>query len=161
MSHWCHTMVDGDEFLISCKQPAFLSSFRCLQVIQNSATSTILWRHCDIRILYVQFSILQFIAENCTTNTTSCKIIKRCKIVGTILWAAVYKSFYYNLKIVWFVQQSCRNLSTKRGKVVQRKLKCQTLFGPATELKKKKFRNSKQEILSFSELHRRLEVVQN
>ena len=46
-------------------------------------------------------------------------------------------------KIVWFVQQSCRNLSTKRGKVVQRKLKCQTLFGPATELKKKKLRNSK------------------
>ena len=28
-------MVDGAEFRISCKQPAFLSSFDLLQVIQN------------------------------------------------------------------------------------------------------------------------------
>ena len=27
MSHWRYTMVDGTEFVISCKQPAFLSSF--------------------------------------------------------------------------------------------------------------------------------------
>ena len=27
MSHWRHTMVDGAEFWISCKWPAFLSSF--------------------------------------------------------------------------------------------------------------------------------------
>ena len=116
-------------------------------MIRNSAPSTILWRQCDIRILYVQFSIFQFIAENFTTNTTSCKIIKRCKIVGTILWAAVYKSFYDNLKIVWFVQQSCRNLSTKRGKVVQRKFKCQTLFGPATELKKKSLETQRRDLI--------------
>ena len=50
ISHWRHTMVDGAKFWISCKQPAFLSSFSRLQVIQNSAPSTILWRQCDIRI---------------------------------------------------------------------------------------------------------------
>ena len=30
-------MVDGAEFWISCKRPAFLSSFSRLQVVQNSA----------------------------------------------------------------------------------------------------------------------------
>ena len=50
-------------------------------------------------------------------------------------------------KIVWFVQQSCRNLSTKRGKVVQRKLKCQTLFGPATELKKKSLETQRRDLI--------------
>ena len=41
MSHWLHMMVDGAEFWISCKRPAFLSSFSSLQVIQNLAPSTI------------------------------------------------------------------------------------------------------------------------
>ena len=43
-------MVDGPEFWISCKRPAFLGSFNHLQVIQNLAPSTIMWRQCDIRI---------------------------------------------------------------------------------------------------------------
>ena len=50
MSHWRHTMVNGPEFWISCKRPAFLSSFSPLQVIQNLAPSTIMWRQCDIGI---------------------------------------------------------------------------------------------------------------
>ena len=50
MSHFRHTMVDGAEFWISSKQPAFLSSFSPTQVIQNSAPSTIVWRQCDFRI---------------------------------------------------------------------------------------------------------------
>ena len=50
MSHWCHTIVYGAEFWISCKRPAFLSTFSRLQKIQNSAPSTILGRQCDIRI---------------------------------------------------------------------------------------------------------------
>ena len=50
MSHWRHTMVDGAEFWISCKWPAFLSSFSCLQVIQNLAPSTIVWCQCDIKL---------------------------------------------------------------------------------------------------------------
>ena len=37
MSHWRHTMVDGAEFWISCKRPAFLSVFSHLQMIQNLA----------------------------------------------------------------------------------------------------------------------------
>jgi hypothetical protein len=37
MSHWRHTMVDGAKFWISCKRPAFLSSFSRLQLIQKSA----------------------------------------------------------------------------------------------------------------------------
>ena len=44
---WCHTIVDGAKFWISCKRPAFLSP---LQLIQNSVPSTIVWRQCDIRI---------------------------------------------------------------------------------------------------------------
>ena len=50
MSYWRHKMVDGTEFWISCKRPAFLSSFSRFQVIQNSAPSTIVWRQCDIWI---------------------------------------------------------------------------------------------------------------
>ena len=36
MSHWCHTLVDGVEFWISCRWLAFLNSFSCSQVIQNT-----------------------------------------------------------------------------------------------------------------------------
>ena len=35
MQHGCRPATDGLEFWVSCKQPAFLSSFCCLQVIQN------------------------------------------------------------------------------------------------------------------------------
>ena len=35
MQHWCRPATDGAEFWISCKRPAFLSSFSRLQVIQN------------------------------------------------------------------------------------------------------------------------------
>ena len=50
MSHWCHTMVDGAKFWISCQWLAFLSIFSRWQLIQNSAPSTIMWRQCDIQI---------------------------------------------------------------------------------------------------------------
>ena len=43
-------MVDGAEYWISWKHPAFLSKFSCLQVIQNSAPSTIVCHQCDIQI---------------------------------------------------------------------------------------------------------------
>ena len=35
MSHWRRRTTKGAEFWISCKRPAFLSSFSRLQVIQN------------------------------------------------------------------------------------------------------------------------------
>ena len=50
MSHWRQQMVDGAEHLISCHWLAFLSAFSHLQLIQNSAPSTICWCQCDIRI---------------------------------------------------------------------------------------------------------------
>ena len=50
-------MVDGADFWISCKLPAFLSSFSCLQVIQNSAPSTISWRQCDIPITIIEIAL--------------------------------------------------------------------------------------------------------
>ena len=37
MSHWRRWATEGAEFWISCKQPAFLSNFSLLQLIQNSA----------------------------------------------------------------------------------------------------------------------------
>ena len=50
ISHWLHMMVDGTEFWNICKLPAFLSNFSRLQVIQNSAPSTIVWCQCDIQL---------------------------------------------------------------------------------------------------------------
>ena len=52
-------MVDGAEFRIDSKLPAFLSSFSRLQVIKNSAPSTILWRQCDIRMRKVWYHRIQ------------------------------------------------------------------------------------------------------
>ena len=43
-------MVDGAQFGISCQRLAFLISLSHLQLIQNSAPSTIVWRQCDIQI---------------------------------------------------------------------------------------------------------------
>ena len=43
-------MVDGAEHLIRCDWLAFLSAFSYLQLIQNTAPSTICWCQCDIRI---------------------------------------------------------------------------------------------------------------
>ena len=43
MSHWHQQMVDGADHLISCHWLAFLSAFSHLQLIQNSAPSTICW----------------------------------------------------------------------------------------------------------------------
>ena len=59
-SHWHHTMVDGAKFWISCKQPAFLRSFSYLQVIQNLAPSTTVWRQCDIRIAHISIFLWHF-----------------------------------------------------------------------------------------------------
>ena len=60
MSHWCHMMVDGAKFLILCKWLKLLRKAGCLQLIQNSAPSTIVWRHYDISIefLHILFNIL-------------------------------------------------------------------------------------------------------
>ena len=60
MSHWCHTMVDGAEYWISCKRPAFLSSFSRLQVIRNSAQSAIVWHQCDIWMLSLVERLLEY-----------------------------------------------------------------------------------------------------
>ena len=54
MSHWRHTMVNGAEFWISCKRLKLLRKAGCLQLIQNSAPSTSVWRQCDIRIVLQQ-----------------------------------------------------------------------------------------------------------
>ena len=55
MSHWCHTMLDGTKFWISCKQPARRSSSSHLQMIPNLVPSTIVWYQFDMGIL--RFSI--------------------------------------------------------------------------------------------------------
>ena len=54
MQHWRHPATDGAEFWISCKRPAFHSSFSCLQVIQNKrpwcwavAYVTAGWAHAE------------------------------------------------------------------------------------------------------------------
>ena len=51
MSHCCHMMVDGGEFWITCKRLEELRKAGWLQLIQNSAASTIVWCQCDIRIV--------------------------------------------------------------------------------------------------------------
>ena len=43
-------MVDGAKFWITCKQLKLLRKAGHLQLIQNSAPSTIVWRQCDIQI---------------------------------------------------------------------------------------------------------------
>ena len=43
-------MVDGAKFRIICKQLKLLRKAGRLQLIQNSAPSTIVWRQFDIRI---------------------------------------------------------------------------------------------------------------
>ena len=43
-------MVDGAEHLTSCHLLAFLSAFSSIQLMQNSAPSTVYWCQCDIRI---------------------------------------------------------------------------------------------------------------
>ena len=68
MSHWHHTMVDGARFWISCKRPAFFSSFGRLQLVQNSAPSTIVWCQIDIRILLfiqLRFHKKIYLGNNC------------------------------------------------------------------------------------------------
>ena len=49
MSHWHHWATESIEFWISCKQPAFLSNFSRLQLIQNLAPTVAWRRQCDIR----------------------------------------------------------------------------------------------------------------
>ena len=44
-------MVDGIEFLISCKELEALKKVSQGQLIKCSSPSTIRWRQCDIRIL--------------------------------------------------------------------------------------------------------------
>ena len=53
MSHWRHMLVDGAEFWITSKRLKLLRKAGCLQLIQNLASSTILWRQCDIWIVVV------------------------------------------------------------------------------------------------------------
>ena len=53
MQHWRYPATDGAEFWISCKWPAFLSSFSRLQVIQNKRP----W--CSAAA-YVTAGLLQF-----------------------------------------------------------------------------------------------------
>ena len=50
ISHWRRQATEGLKFWISCKQPAFLSNFSHLQLIQNLAPSVARRCQCDIRI---------------------------------------------------------------------------------------------------------------
>ena len=43
-------MVDGTKFCISYQRLVFFNSLGLLQIIQNLAPSTIVWRQCDIPI---------------------------------------------------------------------------------------------------------------
>ena len=45
-------MVDGAEFRITCKRLKLLRKAGCLQLIQNSAPSTIVWHQCECQDLY-------------------------------------------------------------------------------------------------------------
>ena len=53
MPHWRHTMADGAKFWITCKRLKLLRKAGRLQLIQNSAPSTIVWRQCDIQIPHI------------------------------------------------------------------------------------------------------------
>jgi hypothetical protein len=50
MSHWRHSMLVGAEFWITSKRLKVIRKAGCLQLIQNSAPSTIMRRQCDIWI---------------------------------------------------------------------------------------------------------------
>ena len=50
INHHVHMMVDGAKFWISCKWLKLLRKASRLQLIQNSAPSTIVGRKCDIGI---------------------------------------------------------------------------------------------------------------
>ena len=58
MSHWRHTLVDGAKFWINYKQLK-LRKVGCLQLIESSTPSTIVWRQCVAwmgKILVVWFN---------------------------------------------------------------------------------------------------------
>ena len=54
MSHWRHWVTEGTKFWISCKWPAFLSNFSCLQIVQHSVPSVTRRCQCDIQILLIK-----------------------------------------------------------------------------------------------------------
>ena len=60
MSHWCHTMVDGAKFWISCQRLRVLRIASRWQLIQNLAPSTIVWRQCDSRIKRWVYEVKHF-----------------------------------------------------------------------------------------------------
>ena len=74
-------MVDGAEFRISCKRPAFLSSFSRLQVIPNLAPSTIVWRQCDIQMSrkLITYSFRKW--QLCTGLTIDKKLITKIGVL--------------------------------------------------------------------------------
>ena len=75
MSHWCHTMVDGAKFWITCKRLNYwekLVAYNWFKIQRHLkgllwagathqptkaslASSTIMWRQCDIRIVAWNF----------------------------------------------------------------------------------------------------------
>ena len=52
-------MVDGAEFRITCMGLKLLRKAGRLELIQNSAPSTIVWCQCDIRIHYSISMVIQ------------------------------------------------------------------------------------------------------
>ena len=60
MSNWHHKIVEGAKFWIIYQQLRLLSVFIRWQLIQNLAPSTILWRHCDIKIDWKHFAVRKF-----------------------------------------------------------------------------------------------------
>ena len=84
-------IVDGAEFWITCKRLKLLRKAGRLQLIQNSAPSTIVWRQCDIRITLAhsynnKLSQLQYSDASLFDNIISMKISKG---------VSVYKLMYF------------------------------------------------------------------
>ena len=107
MSHWRQQMVDGTEHLISCDWLAFLSVFSHLQLIQNSAPSTICWCHCDIWIGLKSFSPFQ--SQNRIYRVCfSCGTLCLLKIAGVTNLATYQTWFSYNFHQFfseWFIKK--------------------------------------------------------
>ena len=101
MSHWHQQMVDGAEHLISCDWLVFLSAFSHLQLIQNSALSTICWCQCDIQILKGKIEIFEH-------QGWKLLIKERFKFLALDSWKNII--FWFNfIYFMFLLRVSCLN----------------------------------------------------
>ena len=118
MSHWCHKMVDGTEFWITCKRPAFLSSFSRLLVIQNLAPSTMVWHQCDIRItawtLAVQLEIPQILHSLFGNQQIICNMFTNrfhhmsiVHVFGKVTWEVSCHLHHHSGDFLFLLRNSC------------------------------------------------------